>query len=144
MKCKRVLASLVLLLLLAGCQEQEPAPVNQEGGGKLVSQETVSSSQEAPGSESTKPPEGKAEPYAGKVLQYEFIDFKDDEVFPVIYEFAVNQVQIFEKYTDAGLPEEKFWEESLPTGNLSCWTSQLKRQRAWKRTKAAFRIPSSV
>lgn len=104
MKCKRFFAGLALLLLLAGCQEQEPAPINKGSGGTLVSQETASSSEGDPGSEDGKP-------YEGKTLSYEFMDFKGDEMFPVIYEFTVNQVQIFGNYSEAGLPEEKVWDK---------------------------------
>lgn len=108
MKAKILLALLVSLLLCAGCQEQEPTASNKGAGGELVSQE-----ESPPGEEPSASAEEGAKPYEGKTLSYSSAGFKGNEMFPVNYEFTVNNVQIFGNYADVGIPAEDFWEDYL-------------------------------
>ena len=104
MMWKRLLAlpTAALLLFATACQEQAPSDANSGNGGVLVSQQESSAS----GSSSESDPE---KPYLGQTLSYRTNAYRDDEVFPLVYEFSVENVQIFDKYTDTDLPEEDFF-----------------------------------
>lgn len=95
-----------LLLFATACQEQTPSAANSGNGGVLVSQEESGTSENASESDPEKP-------YLGQTLSYRTYTYQKDEAIPVVYEFSVENVQIFDTYTDAGLPEEDFFPDFL-------------------------------
>ena len=95
-----------LLLFVTACQEQTPSDINSGNGGVLVSQEESGPS----ASPSESDPE---KPYLGQTLSYRTYTYRNSEAIPVVYEFSVENVQIFDAYADAGLPEEDFLTDYL-------------------------------
>ena len=95
-----------LLLFVTACQEQTPSDANSGHGGVLVSREESGPSE----SPSESDPE---KPYLGQTLSYRTNTYRNSEAIPVVYEFSVENVQIFDAYADAGLPEEDFLTDYL-------------------------------
>lgn len=91
-----------LLLFATACQEQTPSDANSGNGGVLVSQEESGPSESDP-----------EKPYLGQTLSYRTYTYQTGEAIPVVYEFSVENVQIFDAYADAGLPEEDFFPDFL-------------------------------
>lgn len=91
-----------LLLFATACQEQTPSDANSGNGGVLISQEGSTPSENDP-----------EKPYVGQTLSYRTYTYQTGEAIPVVYEFSVENVQIFDAYTDIGLPEEDFFPDFL-------------------------------
>ncbi len=108
-----------LLLFATACQEQTPSDINSGHGGVLVSQEESGPSESDP-----------EKPYLGQTLSYRTNTYRNSEAIPVVYEFSVENVQIFDAYADAGLPEEDFLTDYLTDQQFVLLDLHVKKTKA--------------
>lgn len=88
------------MLFCAGCSETSPIDDTPVGAGGTAASpsENSTSSQEEDGT-------------LGKTLLYRSYAYKENEAFPIDYEFTAENIQIFDNYQQSGLPKEEFMEE---------------------------------
>lgn len=117
-----------LLLFATACQEQAPSDANSGNGGVLVSQQESGSSQTPLESDPEKP-------YQGITLSYRTYAFYQNESYPISYEFSVENVQIFDTYADAGLPEKDFLADYITDLNFVLVDIHVKKTEGPERSK---------
>ena len=96
------------ILLLAGamlfctaCSETPPIDDPVAGGGGTAA------------TPSEKPTSSQEEELLGKTLLYRSYAYKENEAFPIDYEFTAENIQIFDNYQESGFSKEEFAEEYI-------------------------------
>ena len=88
------------MLFCAGCSETAPiddTPVGAGGTAATQSENSTSSQEE--------------DEVLEKTLLYRSYAYKENEAFPIDYEFTAENIQIFDNYQESGLPKEEFMEK---------------------------------
>ena len=88
------------MLFCTACSETAPMDDPAAGGGGTAA---------TPSDNSTS--SQKEDGLLGKTLLYRSYAYKENETFPIDYEFTVESIQIFDNYQESGLPKEEFMEK---------------------------------